>query len=113
MSYRQQTCRRISVSLKVAASMWGRSKTFLEAFGKMTLNNGTEKRSRHKHRWQNHLCECGARQCAASELRRFNESGQCRCSTQPDSRYCKRHAYIDRVHSSRSSESPQPGLEAA
>jgi len=81
----------------------------------MKASQAIDKRSRHKHRWNGQLCACGARQCAASELRRVNESGQCRCSAQPDSRYCKRHAYIDRVRfrSSTAASPALPGLEAA
>lgn len=79
----------------------------------MTPNCSIEKRSRHKHRWQSHVCECGARQCAASELRRLNESGQCRCSAQLDSKYCKRHAYIERVHSARVETPAARDAEAA
>jgi hypothetical protein len=81
----------------------------------MTPIKNAGDRSRHKHRWQNHICDCGARQCAASELRRMNESGQCRCSAQPDHKYCKRHSYIERVRFSRTAPSPvaEPNLEAA
>ena len=80
----------------------------------MTPDNAIKERLRHKHRWHDHACECGARQCAASELRRLNESGQCRCSAQVNSRYCKRHAYIERVHSGRAGERIGiPDLEAA
>lgn len=111
----QQMLFRRGANIKIAASWGSHLRTIRESLGTMTPDNTTGQRSRHKHRWQNHLCECGARQCAASELRRMNESGQCRCSAQPDHKYCKRHSYIERVRFNRGTPSQPtvPNLEAA
>jgi len=72
--------------------------------------------TRHRHAWRDdHSCaDCGARRCHATQLRSaiMLQSGRCRRATQEGSQFCRRHRYLDHVHTKKAMETLQLQPEA-
>jgi hypothetical protein len=64
--------------------------------------------TRHRHAWRDddRCASCGAQRCHATQLRSaiMLQSARCRRATQEDSQYCRRHRYLDHVHSRKAVE---------
>ena len=59
--------------------------------------------TRHRHAWRDDdsCSSCGGQRCHATQLRSaiLLQSARCRRATQEGSQYCRRHRYLDHVHS--------------
>jgi len=72
--------------------------------------------TRHRHAWRDDDCcaDCGARRCHATQLRSaiMLQSARCRRATQDGSQFCRRHRYLDHVHTKKAVETLQLQSEA-
>lgn len=72
--------------------------------------------TRHRHAWRedDSCADCGARRCHATQLRSaiMLQSARCRRATQDGSQFCRRHRYLDHVHTKKAVETLQLQPEA-
>lgn len=72
--------------------------------------------TRHRHAWRDDdsCAACGARRCHATQLRSaiMLQSARCRRATQEGSQFCRRHRYLDHVHTKKAVETLQLQPEA-